>query len=90
VIPRQVRLYRHTPGPWLPGHQGETAIPTAAVVLSVFAPVAMVPVQLGNTEGHQGSGVHHHHRMIGDALGLDRVWDEAPPAPPHSEQAHTP
>jgi transposase len=93
VIQRQVRLYLHTHGQRLPGNKGETAIPTAAVVLSLFAPVApvaMVQVQIGNTEVHQVYGVHPHHLMICDALGLDRVWYAAPPVPPNVAQAHTP
>jgi hypothetical protein len=90
VIQRPVRLDLHTHGQWMRGNQGDTAIPTAAVGLSWCAPVAMVQGQRGNTEVHQVYGGHNHHLMIGDALGLDRVWYEAPPAQPHGEPAHTP
>jgi transposase len=80
VIQRQVRLYLHTHGQRLPGNKGETAMPTAAVVLSLFAPVAVVQIQIDNTAVQQTYGVHPHHLMICDALGLDRAWYEKPPA----------
>jgi transposase len=79
VIQRQVRLYLHTHDQRLPGNKGETAMPTAAVVLSLFAPVAVVQIQIDNTAVQQTYGVHSHHLMICDALGLDRAWYETPP-----------
>jgi hypothetical protein len=42
VIQRQVRLDLRTHDQQLLGNKGETTTPTAAVVLAVFAPVAMV------------------------------------------------
>jgi transposase len=42
VIQRQVRLYWRTHDQQMPGNKGGTAIPTAAVVLSLFAPIAVV------------------------------------------------
>jgi transposase len=42
VIQRQVRLYLLTHDQQLPGNKGMTATPTAAVVLALFAHVAMV------------------------------------------------
>jgi hypothetical protein len=42
VIPRQVRRYVQIHAQQLPGHQGETATPTAAVVLAVCEPGAVV------------------------------------------------
>jgi transposase len=71
VIQRQVRLYLRTHDQHVPGNKGETAIPTAAV--------AVVHIQRGNTAVQQLSGVHPHHRMICDVLGLDRAWYEASP-----------
>jgi len=85
VIQRQVRLYLHTHGQQLPGNKGATAIPTAAVVLSLFAPVAGVQLQIDNTAVQQTYGIHPHHLMICDALGLDRAWYETPPAPHNRE-----
>ena len=41
VIQRQVRLYLRTQGQQIPGNTGMTAPPTAAVVLALFAPVAL-------------------------------------------------
>jgi transposase len=86
VIQRQVRLYLHTHGQRLPGNKGATALPTAAVVLSLFAPVAVVQIQLDNTAVQQTYGVHPHHLMICEALGLDRAWYETPPAQHNREQ----
>ena len=42
VIQRQVRLYLRTHDLQLPGNKGLTAVPTAAVVLALFAQVALV------------------------------------------------
>src|SRR2546427_8937286 len=42
VIQRQVRLYLRTHDQQLPGNKGLTATPTAAVVLALFAQVALV------------------------------------------------
>jgi transposase len=85
VIQRQVRLYLRTHDQHVPGNKGETAMPTAAVVLSLFAPVAVVQMQIGSAVVRQLYGVHPHHLMICDALGLDRAWYEAPPAQSNME-----
>ena len=76
VIQRQVRLYLRTSVQQLPGNKGETATPTATVVLALFAPVAVVHLRLGNTERRQVYGVQHYHLMVCDALGLDHTWYE--------------
>jgi hypothetical protein len=73
----QVRLYPCTHGQQLPGNKGETATPTAAVVLSLFAPVAVVQLRLGNAEMRQVYGLNDYHLMVCDALGLDHTWYEA-------------
>ena len=41
IIQRQVRLYLLTHDQQVPGHKGATATPTATVVLSLFAQVAL-------------------------------------------------
>jgi len=46
IIQRQVRLALRTHDQQVPGHKGATAIPTAAVVLSLFAQVALVQLWL--------------------------------------------
>jgi transposase len=74
VLQRQVRLYLRTHAQQLPGNKGETATPTAAVVLSLFSPVVMVQFRLGTTEIHQMYGVQHSHLLVCDALGLDHTW----------------
>jgi transposase len=80
VIQRQVRLYLRTHDQHVPGNKGETAIPTAAGVLALFAPVTVVQIQIGYTTVQQLYGVPPHHLMICDALGLDRAWYDVPPA----------
>jgi hypothetical protein len=42
LIQRQVRRYLQIHEQQVPGHKGETAPPTAAVVLALFEPVAVV------------------------------------------------
>jgi transposase len=74
VIQRQVRLYLRTHGQQLPGNKGLTAIPTAAVVLALFAQVALVRLRIDEQEVVQLSGVQLHHRLVCDALGLDFSW----------------
>jgi len=78
VIQRQVRLYLHTHDQRLPGNKGETATPTAAVVLALFAQVALVHFWIGDQEVAQVYGIQPYHLLICDALGLDSSWYEAP------------
>src|SRR4030095_9292446 len=80
IIQRQVRLYLLTHHQQLPGNKGTTATPTAAVVLALFAQVALVQFWLGNHEVAQVYGVQPHHLLICDALGLDHAWYEMPSA----------
>jgi transposase len=78
LIQRQVRLYLQSQRQCLPGNKGMTATPTAAVVLSLFAPVAMVQLVVEQMEVLQVYGLQDHHRLVCDALGLARSWYEAP------------
>ena len=80
IIQRQVRLYLRSQDQQVPGNKGATATPTAAVVLALFAQVALVQVWLGDHEVVQVYGVQPHHLLICDALGLDHAWYEAPSA----------
>jgi transposase len=77
IIQRQVRLHLRTHEQQLPGNKGETATPTATVVLSLFSPVAVVQLCLGNTDIRQVYGVQDYHLRVCDALGLDHTWYEA-------------
>jgi hypothetical protein len=54
-----------------------TATPTAAVVLSLFAQVALVPLWAGKHEVVQVYGVQPHHLLLCAALGLASSWYEA-------------
>jgi hypothetical protein len=74
MIQRQVRLYLHTHDQQLPGNKGETTTPTGAAVLSLFSPVAVVQLRLGNAEMCQVYGLHPDHLVVCDALGLDHTW----------------
>jgi hypothetical protein len=67
VIQRQVRLSLRTQDQQLAGNTGETATPTAAVVLALFAPVAMVHRRLGSVEMRQVYGVNADHLMVWEA-----------------------
>jgi transposase len=74
IIQRQVRLSLRTHEQQLPGNKGLTATPTAAVVLALFAQVALIQFRLGAQEDEQIYGVQPHHLRICDALGLDASW----------------
>lgn len=80
TIQRQVRLYLRTHDQQIPGNKGTTATPTAAVVLALFAQVALVHLWLSDHEITQVYGLQPHHLLICDALGLDHSWYEAPSA----------
>jgi transposase len=90
LIQRQVRLYLLTHDQQVPGNKGATATPTAAVVLALFAQVALVQFQIGAQEGEQVYGVQPHHLLCWDALGLDRSWYEAPSAQKSGRGIQTP
>ena len=78
VIQRQVRLHLRTHDQQLLGNRGLTAIPTAAVVLALFAQVALVPVWIDEQEVQQVYGLQPHHRLVCQALGLDSSWYAVP------------
>jgi hypothetical protein len=80
VIQRQVRLYLLTHDQHLPGNKGLTATPTAAVVLALFAHVALVQLLIGRQEVEQVYGIQPHHLLVCHALGLDASWYEVPSA----------
>jgi transposase len=90
VIQRQVRLYLRTHDQQLPGNKGLTATPTAAVVLALFAQVALVQLWIDEQEVMQLSGVQPHHLLVCDALGLDSSWYAVPSARKHGRDIQTP
>jgi hypothetical protein len=90
LIQRQVRLYLLTQGQQLPGNKDPTAMPTAAVVLALFAQVALGQCWIGKHEVVQVSGVQPHHLLICDALGLDHAWYAAPLAHEIDQFSQTP
>jgi transposase len=90
IIQRQVRLYLLTHAQQVPGNKGTTATPTAAVVLALFAQVALVQFWIGDHEIAQVYGLQPHHLLICDALGLDYSWYEAPSAHKIDQFSQTP
>lgn len=76
LIQRQVRQYLQQHQQSIAGNKGETALPTAAVVLTAFSQVTMVSLQLDDTDVRQVYGWQEHHAMICDALGVDCFWYE--------------
>jgi hypothetical protein len=77
LIQRQGRLYLLTHAQQVPGNQGTTATPTAAVVVASFAQVALVQCWIGEHEVTPMDGIQPHHLLLCDALGLDHSWYEA-------------
>jgi transposase len=90
IIQRQVRLYLHTHNQQVPGNKGATATPTAVVVLSLFAQVALVQLWIDDQVVAQMYGVQAHHLLLCDALGLDSSWYEVPSAYKNGRCSQTP
>ena len=74
----------------VPGNKGTTAIPTAAVVLSLCAQVALVQVWIDEQVLAQVYGVQAYHRLLCNALGLDSSWYEVPSAYKSGQCSQTP
>ena len=79
VIQRQVRLSLRTHGQQIPGNKGLAATPTAAVVLALFAQVALIQLGVADQQVKQMYGVQPHHLLLCAALGLDSSWYEVCP-----------
>jgi len=90
VIQRQVRLYLRMHDQQLPGNKGLTSTPTAAVVLALFAHIALVQFCIDGQEVEQLSGVQPHHLLVCDALGLDPSWYAVPLAKKSGRDIQTP
>ena len=90
IYQRQVRLYMPMHDQQLPGNKGLTATPTAVVVLTLFAQVALIQLAIGDQEVEQVYGVQSHHLLLCDALGLDRSWYTAPSAQKSARGIQTP
>ena len=80
IIQRQVRLYLQTHDQQLPGNKGLTATPTAAVMVALFAHVALIQCEVDDQQIAQIYAVQPYHLLICDALGLDHAWYDAPSA----------
>jgi hypothetical protein len=74
----------------LPGHKGATAIPTAAVVLSLVVQVMMVQLEVDKKVSLQVYGLQDYHLTLCDALGSDRLWYESPPTGQNKQMSATP
>ena len=90
VIQRQVRLYLRTHDQQLPGNKGLTTIPTAAVVLALFAPIALVQLWIDEQEVVQISGLQSYHLLVCQALGLDSSWYAMPSGQKNERDFQTP
>jgi transposase len=90
IIQRQVRLYLRTHDQQLPGNKGMTVTPTAAVVLALFAQVALLQVGIGDQRVEQIYGVQPYHLLLCDALGLNYSWYEVPSAQKNNRGIQTP
>ncbi len=90
VSQRHVRLSLRTHNQQVPGQKGETAIPTATVVLALFSSVALVQLQLRGREVYHVYGIQPHHLLICDALGLSHSWYEAPSVHKNGTRIQTP
>ena len=90
VIQGQVRLYLLAYDQQIPGNKGATATPTAAVVLALFAHVALVQLLIGRQEVEQVYGLQPRHLLVCDALGLDSSWYEVPSAQKNGRGSQTP
>ena len=90
IMQRQVRLSLQTHDQQVPGNKGATATPTAAVVLALFAQIALVPLWIDEQEVAQLSGVQPHHLLVCDALGLDSSWYAVPSGQKNIRDIQTP
>jgi transposase len=90
IIQRQVRVYLRAHDQQSPGNKGLTATPTAAVVLTLFAQVALIQLVIGDQEVEQIYGGQPYHLMFCDALGLNHSWYEAPSAQKNGTDIQTP
>ena len=90
LIQRQVRLSLQHHGQPLPGNKRATAIPTAAVVLSLFVQGMMGQLEVDQKMSLQVYGLQDHHLTVCDALGIDRLWYESPPIGQNRQRSATP
>ena len=90
IIQRQVRLYLRTHDQQIPGNKGMTTAPTTAVVLALFAQVALVQLWIEGQEVIQLAGVQLYHRLVCDALSLDSSWYAVPLAQKNGRDIQTP
>ena len=90
IMQRQVRWSLQTHDQQVPGNKGATATPTAAVVLALFAQIALVPLWIDEQEVAQLSGVQPHHLLVCDALGLDSSWYAVPSGQKNIRDIQTP
>lgn len=90
LIQRQVRLSLQHHSQHVPGNKGATALPTAAVVLSLFVQVMMLQVEVDKKVSCHVYGLQDHHLMVCDALGIDRLWYASPPTGQNRRMSATP
>jgi hypothetical protein len=74
VRQRQVRLSLRAHTPHIPGKQGPTATPTAAVVFALLPPVRLGPCVVEHTTSRHGHGVQGQPLIVCAAVGSDPAW----------------
>jgi hypothetical protein len=62
----------------MPGNKGDTARPTAAVVLEAFPCVTQVQVDVDGVSICRVYGWQAHHQLVCQALALDESWYDRP------------
>ncbi len=74
LIQRQVRQYLQQHQQSIPGNKGDTATPTAAVVLASCAHVTLLSLEVEGGEVQQLHGWQALHGLIYQALEIDPFW----------------
>ena len=74
----------------VPGKKGPTAMPTAAVVFALCAPVTLVQFAVENTEAAEIHGIQDHHLLVCEAVGIDPAWYEGAATGQNSRPRTTP
>ena len=90
VIQRQVRLYLREHDRHVPGNNGLTATPTAAVVFALFTPVTLVHFAVDHAPSLYVHGIEEDHLIICEAVGIDQAWYQGEAAGQNSLLSTTP
>jgi len=90
VLQRQVRRYLRDHDRPIPGNQGPTAMPTAAVVFALFPPVMRVHFAVDTPPRFPVYGVQAYQLIVCAAVGIDQAWYQGTATEQHSLPWTTP